>query len=143
MATDLNGGYKYGERIPVMLPLDSTSTAILVGDSLTIATAGYYKVAAAGDITYAVAMQQVDTADLPASDGLVSILADVSRQSVYRRAVGTGTLVVGMRGKTCDSAGPQSIDVTASTDDDIEIVEFIDASTAHVRFLIPSLGGVV
>ena len=142
---DTNYGHKYGERIPVVLPLDSSSTAILVNDPLTVATAGYYKKAASGDVVYAVAMQQVDTADLPASDGLASILADVSPLSVYRYPVKSGgTLVVGMRGKTCDFGGSQSIDVTASTNDDIHIVAADTVNNAAlVRFLIPAIGGVV
>jgi hypothetical protein len=141
---DLNFGYKYGDRVPVMLPLDSTSTAIVVGDMLTLATAGYYKKLAAGDIPYGVAMQQLDTADLPATDGLVSILADVSRTSVYRYPAGAGTLTVAMRGATCDTYTSQAIDATASTDDQIEIVAVDTVNNAAlVRLLIPAVGGVV
>lgn len=141
---NLNHGHKYGDRIPVRVPLDSSTTAIKVGDMLTIATAGYYKVAAAGDTPYGVAMEQIDTADIPAADGGRSITMDVSRESAYLYAVGTGTVTVAMRGKTCDTAGPQSIDVTASADDFVEIIE-VDTvnNTALVRLLIPSLGGVV
>lgn len=141
---DLNYGYKQGDRTPVLLPVDSSTTAIAVGDLLTIATAGYYKKASAGNVVYAVAMQQIDTAEIPSSDGGSSILADVSRQSLYRYPVGTGALTVAMRGKTCDSGGAQAIDVTASTNDDIEIVETDTTNNvAIVRFTIPSLGGVV
>lgn len=141
---NLNHGYKYGDRIPVMLPVDSATTAITVGDMLTIATAGYYKKWTAGTVVYGVAMQQLDTADLPASDGLVSVLADVSPMSVYSYALSAGTLVVAMRGKTCDAGGAQLIDVTASTNDDLMIVD-VDTTNqvALVRPLIPSLGGVV
>lgn len=142
---NLDLGFKFNtsERTPVTVPLDSSTTAIKVGDMLTIATAGYYKVAGSGDIPYGVAMQQVDTAEIPASDGGRTILMDVSRDSVYRYAI-SGTADVTMRGKTCDIAGPQTIDVAASTDDQVEIVELdLVNNTALVRLLIPSLGGVV
>ena len=141
---NLNYGYKKGERVPVLVPIDSSTTAIAVGDFLTIATAGYYKKASAGNVVYGVAMQQLDTAEIPGSDGGVKLLADVSRQSQYWYPVGTGTLTVAMRGKTCDSGGAQALDVTASTNDDIEIIETDTTNNAAlVRLLIPSLGGVV
>lgn len=141
---DLNLGHKFGERAAVRVPLDSTTGTIEVGDMLTIATAGYYKRAGAGDIPYGVAMEKIETADIPSADGGRIISMDVSRQSVYRYAVGTGTITVAMRGQTCDLAGAQSIDVTASTDDQVEIVEVDTVNNAAlVRLLIPSLGGVV
>jgi len=141
---NLNYGYKYGDRIPVLLPVDSSTTAIAVGDMLTVATAGYYKKWTTGAVVYGVSMQQIDTADLPSADGGAYVLADVSPNSVYSYPLSAGTLVVGMRGKTCDAGGAQAIDVTASTNDDLHIVD-VDTSTqvALVRPLIPSLGGVV
>lgn len=141
---NLNYGYKTGDRILVMLPVDSSTTAIAVGDMLTIATAGYYKKWTTGSVVYAVAAAQLDTAEIPAADGGCSILADVSPNSVYQYPISTGTGTVAMRGKTCDAGAAQGIDVTASTNDDIHIVS-VDTTnqTALVRLLIPSLGGVV
>ena len=141
---NLNHGYKQGDRIPVRLPVDSSTTAIAVGDMLTIATAGYYKKWTTGAVVYGVAMEQLDTADLPSADGGAYVLADVSPSSVYGYPLSAGTLVVGMRGKTCDAGGAQAVDVTASTNDDLHIVDVdITNQVAFVRPLIPALGGVV
>ena len=141
---NLNHGYKYGERIPVRVPLDASTTAIDYGDMLTVGTAGYYQKAVAGDIPYGVAMEDVETSEIPSADGGRYITMDVSRQSVYRYAVGAGTVTAAMRGKTCDTFLAQSIDVTASTDDQVLIVEVDTVNNeALVQLLIPSLGGVV
>lgn len=141
---NLNYGYKQGDRMPVKLPVDSSTTAIAVGDFLTVATAGYYKKWTTGTVVYGVAMEQIDTADLPSADGGAYVLADVSPNSIYYYPVSSGTITVAMRGKTCDAGAAQGIAVDASTNDDIHIVE-VDTtnSAALVRPLIPSLGGVV
>lgn len=141
---NLNYGWKFGERMPVRVPVDSSTTAIAVGDFITIATAGYYKKWTTGAVVYGTAMEQLDTAEIPASDGGAYLTVDVSPNSVYAYPVSSGTLGVAMRGKTCDAGAAQGIAVDASTNDDIHIIEADTTNqVALVRLLIPSLGGVV
>lgn len=141
MAGDLGYGHKYGNQILVKVPVDSSTAAISCGDILTLGTAGYYKKASAGDDVHGVSQQ--DLAAFTGSDGDYSILMDVSETSVYRYPVGTGTLTVAMRGKTCDIAGAQSIDVTASADDQVVIVECDTANNIALVTFKPLRAGVV
>ena len=134
-------GYRFGERQIVRLPVDSTSSAIRSGDFLTLATAGYYKRAAAGDTIYAIAVDSLDTA--PTTDGLAFVLADVSNESLYEYPATTGTLTAGMSGLNCDAGGPRGLDVTAATDKAFYIASVnVAAATALVR-LNRTAGGVV
>ena len=118
--SSLQYGYVRGERIPVRVRVDSSTSDISVGDLLVWDTAGYAAQAAAGDIPFGVAMQAVDS---PSADGNVSILADVSPHSIYRYPPDTGSVTVGLIGKTCDVGGPQSLDIDASTDDCVRILD--------------------
>lgn len=120
-------GYRFGERIIARLPVDASTSAIRSGDFLTLATAGYYKRAAAGDTIYAVAVDSLDTA--PSSDGLSYVLADVGNEALYEYPAGTGTLTAAMSGLNCDAGGPRSLDVTAATDKAFYIVS-VNTSTA-------------
>lgn len=119
MANNPNLGYRYGARSPVWLPVDSTSPAIEVGDFVTI-DGGYVEAAAAGSTVYGVMMEQLDTA--PSADGGAKVLVDVSEEAVYEVAVGTGTIAQSNLFQTCDVAAANTIDVTASADDNILIV---------------------
>lgn len=106
-------GYISGCRRPKPVKVDSSSAAIVVGDMLTLATAGYFKRAAAGDNGLCVAMQ---ASAVPSADGGYEILADWSKESVYAYPPASGSAVQGDVGKAFDLGGPQSVDRTASVD---------------------------
>lgn len=113
-------GLYVGEPTIIKVKIDSSTTAIDQFDHLTVATAGYYKKAAEGDTPACVALE---ACGVPSADGEIEIKADISELTIYRYPVGTGTLTQAMQFTTCDLAGARSIDVTASADDNILIVE--------------------
>lgn len=106
-------GYVSGPRMPTKVKLDSSTSTVVVGDFLTLATAGYYKQASAGDEPHAVAMQ---ASAAPSADGGITILADVSTLSVYRYPAASGSVTQALVGKKCDVGGAQSVDIAASVD---------------------------
>lgn len=106
-------GYREGERQLVSRPLDSSTSAIVAGDILTLATAGYLKRAAAGDTPYGVS---VEDAAAPAADGDTSILVDVSTLSLYEYPADAGSVTQALASTWLDVGGPQSIDIDATTD---------------------------
>lgn len=85
--------------------------------------------AAAGQRPCGVALGRIPTAS--AADGAFKLAVDVSRETLYWRAVGTGTATIAMRGKSCDVAGAATVDVTASTDDNI-LIHDVDATNNRV-----------
>jgi hypothetical protein len=110
-------GFRKGTRIGTPVRVDSSTTLpIKVGDFLTLATAGYYKQASAGDEPQCVAMQEVPSTPALSADGDVTILADFSKESVYEYPPASGTVTVALIGKKCDVGGAQSADITASVD---------------------------
>lgn len=66
-----------------------------------------------------------------AADGAFRLQVDVSQETLYWHAVGTGTAAITMRGKSCDIAGAATIDVTASTDDCI-LIHDVDVTNNRV-----------
>ena len=115
--------YRKGERILVLLPLDSDSADIKVGDAITAAgaTDGYFKeVDASGEAIVGIAAQEKEAGD---ADGDISILVDVSPQSVYEVPPDAGSVVVTLVGKTMDcGADARSADIDASAQDDVYCV---------------------
>jgi hypothetical protein len=104
-------GYRSGPRVPVQIKIDSSTSAISVGDFLVLATAGYYKQAGANEEAQCVAMQATAA---PSADGGVTILADFSHESIYEYPADTGSFVQGDVGKQMDVGGAQSINRDAS-----------------------------
>jgi hypothetical protein len=125
-------GYREGVRIPVVAYVDSSSGDISVGDHLIYATAGYVKVASAGDIAVGIAMQNVTA---PASDGGATVLMDVSEQSIYEAPPDAGTVTRAIEGLTCDYGGSQTINIDASTDDNI-LIRRVDTAANTVFYSI-------
>ena len=117
---NLGYGHRYGNRTPVPVRVDSSTSAISIGDMLTLATAGYFKQAAAGDEPICVAMQACAA---PAADGNTTILADFSLDSVYAYPPASGTATVALIGKTFDVGGAQSADIATGTDDSLICVD--------------------
>jgi len=131
-------GYREGRRIPVPMKMDSSSSAIYVGDMLSLTAGGYVKAAAAGDKTIGVSMSNQATIS---ADGDATILVDQSTDSVYEYPAGTGTLTQAMVGLTCDISGSQGLDVTASADDCIYIRRVdLDRATAFVSMILVPAG---
>lgn len=132
MAGDVYG-YRFGPRVLVKMPVDSSTTAIEAGDMLTLATAGYVKQAAAGDIVYGVAYDRVA---VPAADGDAYVVVDVSREAVYEYPPDTGSVTAALLMLTCDLGGPRSINIDASADDCLQIVQCnVTENTVLVRIV--------
>lgn len=83
--------------------------------------AGYVTQAAAGDLPCAVANEACET--IPTNDGDREIEAEFSRLAIFEFPPDAGTVTIGLIGKTCDIGGAQSIDIDATVDDCIEIVD--------------------
>lgn len=133
-------GYREGKQLPVVFKVDASSSAISVGDMLAFGTAGYVQQAAAGDKIIGFAMQDRAAGS---ADGDVTILVDVSQETIYEFPAGTGTLTIAMTGKTCDISGARGLDVTASADDCIIIRRVnTDTATAFVS-MVQTYAGVV
>ena len=114
-------GYRHGPRVIVPLPVDSSTSDITAGDILAWGTAGYVQQAAAGGAVIAgVAVESVAS---PSSDGDVTILVDVSPLSVYAYPPDSGSVTAGLAGTTMDIGGVRSIDIDASVDDVVRVVQ--------------------
>lgn len=136
---NLNLGYVSGER--QILPYKvNASSAIVAGDFVYLDSDGYLRPAAAGtNDPIGVAF---DTITGGSADGDVVCAVDISLSSLYRVSVGTGTLTQAMLGLVCDLAGPTSIDVTASTDDCVQIVHVDTTNQYAIVRLVSSPAGV-
>jgi len=126
-------GYRFGDRIPVKMPVDSSTSDITAGDILAWGTAGYVQQgAAAQDIIAGVAMESCAS---PSADGDASILVDISESTVYEYPADTGSVTEAIRGTTMDVGGARSVNIDASADDVVVCVG-VDtvANTVHVTF---------
>lgn len=119
MASDI-WGLVTGEPVIVQAKVDASTSAITQFDYLAMGTAGYVQKAVAGSTIVGVAME---SCGVPGADGNITIKMDVSEETVYRRPVGNGMLTQAMCYTTCDIYTSRSIDVAASTDDCVLIVE--------------------
>lgn len=131
-------GHRRGKRQLLVYPVDSTSADIAANDMLTFATDGYVKQAAAGDTVIGFAAEGCTS---PSTDGGVSIKVDVSEASIYEFPPDVGTVTQALLLKTCDAGGPRSIDIDASTDNCLRIVEVdTDANTVSVQLVQTTAG---
>ena len=78
----------YGTPILLPMPVDSSSADISKGDFVSLATAGYIQQASAGELPVGIAQDSVTS---PSADGDVTILVDVSCETVYRFDPDAGT----------------------------------------------------
>lgn len=132
-------GYRYGPQLIVEYGVDSSvATTLRPGDHVKWATAGYVTVAGSGDNPIGVA---VSVATPGSADGDVTCRVDISEWSVYEYPPSSGTVTAAITGLTCDLGGARSIDIAASADDNIKIVQ-VDtvANTVFVRHLYPTTG---
>lgn len=138
---DLKYGLVHGNEVGVPYLVDSSTATITVGDFVSLATAGYIKAAAAGDIPVGVAMESCTA---PGADGGKTILVNVSADCVFRYPPDAGSVTQGLVGLTCDLGGARSLDIDASTDDVVEILAVdTDNNFALVRRVIGKGPGVV
>lgn len=114
--------YRSGRRHPIPMPLDSSSADITVGMAVTIAgaTDGYIKeVDGSGEAVIGIAMQDVTS---PSSDGLATVLVDVSMDSEYEVGPDAGSVTQALLWNTADvGANGTSVNIDASSTDDILI----------------------
>ena len=132
-------GYRYGPRQIINMKLDSSTAAVVAGDFMVMDTAGYAAVAAAGELPIGVAAG--DSAS-PGSDGDLSVLIDISPNSVYEFPPDAGTVTQGLVGTTMDIGGAQSINIDASDDDIITVVEVDLIANTVLCKLTPTFLGV-
>lgn len=137
---NLNYGFRAGSMVTTTVPLDSGGTyPIRAGDFLDVGTAGYFQQAAAGGKVYAIAAD--DVLEAPSADGYAEVAAYVNEQDIFYYPVGTGTITAAMAFKNCDLAGPQSLDVTASADDNVTIIKCdVANNAAWITFNRPVAG---
>ena len=133
-------GYVQGPRNLMRYRVDSTTAAIVVGDMVSLATAGYCQQISAGELPLGVAFEAVAS---PAADGDASILVDISEESVYRYPPDAGSATVALIGTTMDVGGAQSIDIDASTDDCILVVDVDAVANEILVQMIRKPAGVV
>lgn len=121
-----------GDRILVALPLAAASTATVVGLAITYsATAGYFKeVDAAAEPIVGIAAQIVDS---PGANGDLTVLVDVSAESVYEVPADSGSVGNTLLMKSMDvGADGLTVDIDGSTTDDVRCIGF-DADANTIR----------
>ena len=139
MATPTTGLIK-GVPTLITAELDTTSAAIEPGTLMTEVSAGLYKEAGAGDVPVGVSHS---SGAVPAAAGDVSILMDVSENTVYEFSPDAGTVTRALKLRTMDVGASNTIDIDASADDKILCVDVdTDANTVHVSIL-RTLTGIV
>jgi len=132
MALQESWGYRYG-RSEIVRRLVGNTGAITAGDMLTKDGAGdqYVMRAVAGSNTLVgVAMESCAA---PTADGDLSIEVEISDDAVFEYPADAGTVSAALIQKTMDVGGRQSIDIDASADD---IVEVIDVDTRRNSVLV-------
>lgn len=127
---DLSYGYVYGPQVLISVPVAAASADIVRGDMITISS-GYAAQASAADALFGFC---VDAATSPSANGDVSILVDISRDSVYRYPINTGSAAQTnlTNAAAADVGGPQSVDVTSPANNDIKIVAVETATNTYL-----------
>lgn len=133
----LNYNYVRGPRVYVSWPVKA-STTIESGAMVDTDASGYLQECDAGDIPVGFAVGEVPTGATATSDGDILIQVDVSRESVYRLPPDAGSATLALQGKTADVGGAKSVDIDASTDDVLYIVE---VDVANNLLLVQRYGG--
>jgi len=136
--------YRKGERKIVKCLLDSTSAAIVVGDAITVtdATPGYFKeVDAASEAVSGIA---TSASSSPSADGDLFVMVDISPLSIYEVPPDAGSVTQALAGASADcGANARSVSITASSTDDIIILEALVAENLILVRLAPTFTGVV
>ena len=127
--------YRRGVRHGVLMPIDSSSGDITVGDAITTtgATAGYIqKVDGLADVVQGFAMQTVAS---PSADGEASVLVDVSKDAVYEVGPDAGSVTQALDLTSLDvGANAQSVDINGTTTADLKVVQVdVAANTIYVH----------
>lgn len=134
-------GYRRGPYEIVKHYMDSATAAeVQPGDFVVAVSAGYVGQAAAGGTPLGVA---VSVGLDPAADGQQYVLVSMHPDAVYEYPPDSGTVTQALVNTTMDIGGAQSIDIDASTDDIIQVVEVdTERNTLFVK-LIPTFAGVI
>lgn len=112
-----------GTPILVEIPVAAASANIVVGDMIGVSS-GYAVQAAAGEnVLLGFAHENVTS---PSADGDVTVKVDISKETVYRYPIDTGSVAVtDLTGSTCDCGGPQAVNEDATTDNVLRIVKVL------------------
>lgn len=136
-------GYRKGGLTPVEFPVaDAATSGIQQGDFVIFesSNAGYLVPCTAGDAPIGVAL---DSCDAPSADGAQRIRVNVDLNAIYEYPADAGTVTGALIGTTMDVGGAQSVDIDASTDDVLTVLDVnIERNTVFVR-LTPTFLGVV
>lgn len=116
--------YRRGVRNPTLMPIESTSGDITVGDAITTtgATAGYVqKVDGAADVVIGFAMQ---TKAAGSADGDAKLLVDISKDAIYEVGPDAGTVTQALNLTSLDvGANAQSVDIDGTSTADLKVVQ--------------------
>lgn len=136
-------GYRRGGLILEEFKVaDAATNGITAGDMVIMESgnAGYIVPCSAGDRAIGVAM---DSCSAPSADGAKTIRVNVALDAIYEYPPDTGTVTQALVGTTMDSGGAQSINIDASSDDNITVVAVdLVRNTLFVR-IAPTFLGVV
>jgi hypothetical protein len=127
--------YRKGQRMKMLLPLDSVSADIVIGVGITAAgaTGGYFKeVDGLGEALVGISCNIVAS---PSADGGAYVLVDVSEDSVYEVGPDAGSVTAVLAMSTADvGADGLTVNIDGSATDDIAILT-ADATNnkMHVR----------
>ena len=125
-------GYRFGPRVLVSLPVDGSSAAITAGDVVASRDSGYIE--QAGDADTLIKGVAVESCASPSADGGVSILVDISQESIYEYPSDT-TATAAQAGKTCDLAGARQVKSAGTAVDNVYIHKVdTDSNTCFVSF---------
>ena len=132
-------GYrKGGQPQLIKMLVDSTSADIVAGDFIVPVTAGYVGQGAAGELPIGVAWSTVAS---PAADGGASVMVVVDTDAIFEYQPDAGTVTQGLVGTTMDVGGAQSVNIDASVDDILTVVEVdTDRNTVFVKLTKTQLG---
>lgn len=123
---------------PYIQPYKKTaSTAFAAGDPVTTSSGLLVKAGAAVTPATLVGVinRDVTSADTDYADASFVEVEVPKEGDVFVAEVGTGTATAAMVGGRYDLDANGQVNVTASTNDVVEIVRFIDASTVVVKFV--------
>lgn len=118
----LDRGFRQCDHHMILIPIKPKAAETwLAGDMLTKDSDGFFLKCTAGTICHAFAFDPVTSLTTPGTSGDVTVLADVSKQTLYYFAA-SAAVTQNMTGKTCDVSDAHTIDNAASADDCLLIV---------------------
>jgi hypothetical protein len=113
-------GYRSGPYVIREYLMDSATAAVIApGDFVVEVTHGYVGQCAAGGLPIGVA---VSAGADPGADGGAVVLVSTSPEAVYEMPPDAGSVTQALVNKSMDVGGAQTVDITTSDDDVIQVV---------------------